>query len=81
MKRVDIAEAKARLSELIDATLRGEEVIIARRDKPLARLVPMGEARTVPQFGKYRGRLELANDFEAALGDFSSLTFDTQTTR
>ena len=39
--QVTIYEAKARLSELIAAVERGEEVIIARRDKPVARLNPV----------------------------------------
>ena len=38
---VNVAEAKAKLSELLEAALRGEEVIIAKRGKPLVRLVPV----------------------------------------
>ena len=46
MKRVvNVAEAKAKLSELLEAALRGEEVIIAKRGKPLARLVPEKQQR------------------------------------
>jgi prevent-host-death family protein len=36
-------QAKARLSELIDRAIAGEEVIISRRGKPVARLVPIVE--------------------------------------
>ena len=39
-KVVNVAEAKAKLSELLEAALRGEEVIIAKRGKPLVRLTP-----------------------------------------
>ena len=39
-KIVNVAEAKAKLSELIELALAGEEVIIAKRGKPVARLVP-----------------------------------------
>jgi len=42
-KVVNVAEAKAKLSELLEAALRGEEVIIAKRGKPLARLEPVGK--------------------------------------
>jgi prevent-host-death family protein len=38
--QVTIHEAKTQLSRLIAAVERGEEVVIARRDKPVARLVP-----------------------------------------
>lgn len=37
----DVAEAKATLSQLLDAALAGEEVIVARAGKPLVRLVPL----------------------------------------
>ena len=41
--QINIAEAKAKLSELIDRALTGEEIVIARAGKPLARLVPVEE--------------------------------------
>ena len=41
MSQVNIAEAKARLSELLDRALAGEEIVIARAGKPLARLAPL----------------------------------------
>lgn len=37
----NVAEAKAHLSQLLDAALAGEEVIVARAGKPLVRLVPV----------------------------------------
>jgi prevent-host-death family protein len=39
--QVNVAEAKAKLSELLDRALAGEEIVIARAGKPLARLVPV----------------------------------------
>jgi prevent-host-death family protein len=39
--QVNIAEAKAKLSSLLDRALTGEEVVIARAGKPLVRLVPV----------------------------------------
>ena len=41
--QINIAEAKAKLSELLDRALAGEEIIIARAGKPLARLVPVSD--------------------------------------
>jgi len=38
-------EAKTRFGELLDRVERGEEVVISRRDKPVARLVPEGRPR------------------------------------
>ena len=39
---VNIKYAKAHLSELIEMAMRGEEIIIARRTKPVVKLVPIG---------------------------------------
>jgi prevent-host-death family protein len=41
--QVNVAEAKAKLSELLDRALAGEEIVIARAGKPLARLVPVND--------------------------------------
>jgi antitoxin (DNA-binding transcriptional repressor) of toxin-antitoxin stability system len=41
---VNIGEAKTRLSELVAASLRGEEVILARAGKPVARIAALAEA-------------------------------------
>ncbi len=50
----NIAEAKARLSELLERTLAGEDIVIARAGKPLARLVPM-QAHADRKPGIWRG--------------------------
>lgn len=42
--QMNIADAKARLSELIDAALQGEDVVLARAGKPVARIVMAGPA-------------------------------------
>lgn len=41
MTSYNVAEAKAHLSQLLEAALRGEDVIVARAGKPLVRLVPV----------------------------------------
>lgn len=40
--QVNVAQAKARLSELLDAATAGRAVVIARAGRPVARLVPVG---------------------------------------
>lgn len=45
MSTVTVAEAKAKLSELLDSVERGEEVVITRRGKPIARVSPLPPAR------------------------------------
>jgi prevent-host-death family protein len=58
--QINIAEAKAKLSSLLDQVLAGEEVVIARAGKPLARLVPVDSVtRRTP--GTWRG-LKISNE-------------------
>jgi prevent-host-death family protein len=52
--QINVAEAKAKLSELLDRALAGEEIVIARAGKPLARLVPVAE-RPMRKPGAWRG--------------------------
>ena len=49
MKKVNVFEAKARFSECLDAVLRGEQVVICRRNTPIAELRAIGHARTTPR--------------------------------
>ena len=74
MLRVNLAEAKARLSELIDAALAGEEVVLARRGKPLVRLQVVREGRVKPESGRFKGRIRISDDFDAPLEDFREYT-------
>jgi prevent-host-death family protein len=72
VKPVNVAEAKARLSELLDAALAGEEVVIARRNVPLVRLAVVPSLKRRPQFGNLKGLVELSEDFDAPLEDFEA---------
>lgn len=57
MKVVSVAEAKTGLSELLGAVAyRGDSFVIAKRGKPMARLVPMGEA--TPHLADAQGWLD-----------------------
>jgi prevent-host-death family protein len=62
---VNIHEAKTHLSRLVERVERGDEVVIARAGRPVARLVPF-RPRTAPRVsGLWRGRVEIAADFDA----------------
>lgn len=62
----NIAEAKARLPELVQRAARGEEIIIARNGEPQVRLVPYSaHAPRMP--GRGAGEWEIAEDFNAPL--------------
>jgi prevent-host-death family protein len=58
-------EAKSQLSRLVERAERGEEVIIQRSGRPVARLVAVQRRRPVADaFGALRGEIELADDFD-----------------
>lgn len=59
MKHVNLADAKARLSELVSAAEGGETIEIVRRGKPVARLVPI--ERTIKPLDIERLRRHLAS--------------------
>jgi prevent-host-death family protein len=71
MKQYNIAEAKSRFSELIKLALSGEEVVIARDNKPLIRLAPVNEPRKKRLPGSAKGQiLAISSDFDELPADF-----------
>lgn len=66
MAEVGVHEAKTHLSQLLQRVAAGEEIIIARGGKPVARLVPF-VAPQVRALGRDRGLFEVPEDFDAPL--------------
>ncbi len=65
-RTLNVAEAKARLSELVQRAARGEEIIIARNGEPQARIVALApKATRVP--GKGSGKWKVSGDFNESL--------------
>ena len=72
MTTVGLAEAKSKLSELVDQVERGEEIVISRYGKAVAKLVPVEPPPKVDRsafFGSLRGKMWIADDFDAPLPD------------
>jgi prevent-host-death family protein len=70
---VNIHEAKTHLSRLVERVEAGEEVVIARAGRPVARLVPF-RARVQPrQPGAWRDQVVIAPDFDAPNQDIIDL--------
>jgi len=67
-KSVGVHEAKTHLSRLLERVVAGEEIVITRRGKEVARLVPSAHA-DARRFGLDRGRLVVPDDFDAPLPD------------
>lgn len=71
MTRVNIADAKARLSELIDDALGGEEIVIARRNVPLVKLTVVAKPARRPKFGMLAGVVRMTDDFDAPVPELA----------
>jgi len=71
VRQFNVAEAKARFSELVKRAMAGEEVVIAKDNKPVLKLVPVRAParRRVP--GSAKGLIWVAPDFDAPLDDFA----------
>ncbi len=64
---VNMHEAKTHLSRLVERARRGEEVIIAKAGKPVARIVPIASERRQRRPGSAVGKVKLAPDFHEPL--------------
>lgn len=67
MRQVNIHEAKTHLSRLVEEAAGGEEIIIARAGKPVARLTALATRRAPRQPGLLKGKIWIADDFDAPL--------------
>jgi prevent-host-death family protein len=67
VQQVNIHHAKTHLSRLVERAAAGEEIIIAKSGKPVARLVAMDEDISPRVFGTMRGKIRIADDFDAPL--------------
>ena len=66
---VNIHEAKTHFSRLLERVAVGEEVIIAKAGKPMARLSPIAAPVRKKHLGLLRGRIKVADDFNTPLDD------------
>ena len=64
---VNIHDAKSNLSRLVDEAANGSEVLIARAGKPVAKLVPLKTDRPPRKPGFLKGKIRIADDFDAPL--------------
>ena len=67
MATVNIHEAKTHFSKLLRRVSAGEEIVIARAGRPVARLVPVRSAASGRNLGGYAGEVRWDGDFDATL--------------
>ncbi len=69
MVMVNMHEAKTHLSRFVEQAAAGEEIIIAKAGKPVAKLVPLGTASARRTLGMFKGKLNVPDDFDSPLPD------------
>jgi prevent-host-death family protein len=67
--RVNIREARTHLSRLLRRVEQGEEIVITRTGKPVAKLTAMAKKTDARPLGAYEGKIWMADDFDAPLSD------------
>ena len=70
MSQFNIAEAKTRFSELVQKAMLGEEVIIAKDNKAVVKLIALTPPQQSRQPGSAKGQIWMAPDFDATPKDF-----------
>ncbi len=69
MTTFNLYDAKTNLSQLVERAAAGEEIVIAKAGKPLAKLVPLTPGRASRVFGQLAGQIWIAPDFDDPLPD------------
>lgn len=65
MERVNIHEAKTHFSKLVERVEAGEEIVIARSGRPVAKLVPYVGRKEPRKLGTLRGKIWMAPDWDS----------------
>jgi prevent-host-death family protein len=79
MLTINIHQAKIHFSRLIEKAAAGEEIIIAKAGRPIAKLVPLHGAPSVRSLGIFQGKLNVPEDFDASLPEEMVLQFQSGT--
>jgi prevent-host-death family protein len=67
MEMVNVYEAKSQLSRLIDRAAAGEDVVIARNGRAVARLTRLAEGKRPVRLGLLAGKVRISDDFDDPL--------------
>jgi prevent-host-death family protein len=69
MASVNIYDAKRQLAQLVDKAAGGEDVVLSRHGRPVARITRLEPAKGELRFGLLKGEVTIASDFDAPLPD------------
>lgn len=74
--QINIHEAKTHLSKLIEKTSKGEEVVIAKAGKPVAKLVAYTKPLKPRKFGQWKGKIWISPDFDEEDEEINKLFYE-----
>lgn len=75
-KPINIYDAKTNLSALVERAAGGEEIVIAKKGRPMARLVPLQPATPLRTIKPFRGKWTIAPDWDAPLSEETLRLFE-----
>ncbi len=73
MEQINVHQAKTHLSRLLERVSEGEEIVIAKSGRPMAKLVPIPSEPRRP--GRLKGKIRIAEDFDAPLPEEIAAAF------
>jgi prevent-host-death family protein len=76
METVNIHQAKTQLSKLVERAAAGEEIVIAKAGKPVARIVPLAPASSPRKPGLLKGKIRIGKNFDDPLADSVLAAFE-----
>ncbi len=76
MRTINVHEAKTHLSRLLEDAAGGEEIVIAKAGRPIAKLVPLEAKREKRKLGMLAGLGHIPDDFDAPLPDDVLASFE-----
>ncbi|MDD1621371.1 MAG: type II toxin-antitoxin system prevent-host-death family antitoxin [Methylococcaceae bacterium] len=77
MQTINIQEAKTQLSRFVDQAAAGEEIVIARAGKPVARLAPLQTQSNQPRkLGPGKGKFTIPSGFDGMSADVIQAMFE-----
>ena len=79
METIDIRDAQTQLARLLKRVAAGEEIIIAKAGKPVARLVPYEEKSLKRKPGALKGKIWISPDFDKSLEDIAGCSISEMT--
>ncbi|NJL78644.1 MAG: type II toxin-antitoxin system prevent-host-death family antitoxin [Richelia sp. RM2_1_2] len=78
MHQVDITEAQAKIKQLLQSALQGEEIIITRDNQPILKLIQFSPHCQRRQRGSAKAQIWMAPDFDEPLEDFKEYDIERQ---